>query len=442
MEERVRALLRRIPCGEKVLGAEPALFINPALESAQNVLPALDIGLADIEDAAARMQRFAPLLARRFEQTRGYGGLIESPLTPIPRMKERQERSAGAEIPGTLLLKRDSELPIAGSIKARGGIYEVLLYTEALALKNGLIAPGDSYEVLLSPRCREFFALHSLHVGSTGNLGLSVGIMGAALGFRTSVHMSSEARRWKKELLVQNGAAVVEYGGDYCAAVDGGRRRAAQDPNGYFVDDENSRELFMGYAVAALRLRRQFEELRIRVDGEHPLFVYLPCGVGGAPGGITFGLKTVFGDAAHCFFVEPVQAPCALLGLATGLFSRVSVQDAGLTGRTDADGMAVARASEFVCSRVGKLVSGVFTVQDDVLFERLRDCFESEGFFLEPSAAAAFAGPERLMAEAAGYLRGHGLINRLPAACHVAWATGGGLTPPVERERYLRGPGR
>lgn len=392
--------------------------ILPFAQVKQEIDPAL------IADAEARLQRFAPFIAQAFPETKEQGGVIESPLRKILAMGER------LCCPGQLLLKMDSHLPISGSVKARGGIYEVLRHAEDLALKAGILTPDDDYAILAEPSFRSFFGKYKVQVGSTGNLGMSIGIMSAALGFETIVHMSSDAKEWKKNLLRSRGVQVAEYPGDYSLAVAQGRANSDADPNSYFVDDEHSLDLFLGYAVAARRLEAQLVEMGVTVTKEHPLFVYLPCGVGGAPGGICYGLKQIYGDAVQCFFVEPAASPCMLLGLATGEHENVSVQDYGLSGKTHADGLAVGRPSGLVCSAVKHLVSGIFTVRDAQLYDDMRLLKHSEDIFLEPSACAAFAGPRRIAATP--------FSPKAQQATHIAWATGGSMVPADVREAYLQ----
>lgn len=377
-----------------------------------------------IQDASDRLLRFAPLIASAFAQTAPQGGIIESPLREIPRMQD------AVGCPGRLLLKMDSHLPISGSIKARGGIYEVLRHAEDLALKAGLLRQEEDYSLLLKPESRAFFSQYSIEVGSTGNLGMSIGIMSAALGFRTVVHMSRDAKAWKKQLLREHGVHVVEYEGDYGLAVAQGRKNSQANPKSYFIDDEHSLDLFLGYAVAARRLEAQLRAQDIQVSPQHPLFVYLPCGVGGAPGGICYGLKEVYQDAVYCFFIEPTASPCMLLGLATGKMEGASVLDYGLSGKTHADGLAVGRPSGLVCRAVQHLVCGIFTVRDAQLYDDLRLINSQEGILLEPSACAAFAGPRRILETPFAHLAQN--------ATHIAWATGGSMVPPSIMQEYLQ----
>ena len=264
-------LLKKDPVLPRVAAAEEVLWVNPKLQPAKEGLTKTELGMDDIADAAARLDRFAPFIQACFPETAPRKGLIESPLTAIPNMKALLEERFGAVIPGKLLLKQDSHLAIAGSVKARGGIYEVLKHTEELAMEAGLLKETDDYAKLASPEMREFFSKYTVQVGSTGNLGLSIGIASAAVGYKVIVHMSVDAKQWKKDLLRSHGVQVIEYEADYGEAVKQGRAQSDADPMSYFVDDENSKNLFLGYAVAALRLQDQLREQGITVDAEHPL---------------------------------------------------------------------------------------------------------------------------------------------------------------------------
>jgi len=413
--------------------AKPLLWLNKSYQQAASAPDKPDVD--ELYKAEARLQRFAPLLETVFPELASSKGIIESELLPAPSLNKLIHSTGGQ-----LYLKADHALPVAGSIKARGGIYEVLCFAEQLALKHGLIKSiDDSPLAYASAQAKIIFARYNVVVGSTGNLGLSIGIMAAALGFNAIVHMSSDAKQWKKERLRKRGVEVIEHQGDYGAAVEAGRQDAEKNDFSYFIDDENSPRLFMGYAVAALRLKQQLQAANIGVDGEHPLFVYLPAGVGGAPGGISFGLKALFGDHVHCFFAEPAQAPCMLLGLAGKAHSTpTSVYDFDLIINTQADGLAVGTASQWVCDATRDLVSGVYTASDKQLFEMLYQLKATENIEVEPSATIGCFGPGMLNSDKGrAYLEAHALESCMQNSTHIAWLTGGSFVPQDEYQHYF-----
>lgn len=432
----------RDPVIRRIAAKEETAWINPYFLpfSVTDAVCQLVVSDADIEDARDRLQRFAPFIEKCFPETLESHGIIESPTAEIPRMQKKLEETYGCEIPGRLLLKMDSHLAIAGSIKARGGIYEVLKHAEDLAIAAGKLTVDDDYSILASDEMKAFFGQYTVQVGSTGNLGLSIGISSAALGFKVKVHMSADAKQWKKDLLRSKGVEVIEYADDYSKAVAEGRRLSDLDPMSYFVDDEKSVNLFLGYAVAAKRLKGQLDEMGIAVDEKHPLIVYIPAGVGGAPGGVAYGLKRIFRDNVHCFFTEPTLCPSVLLGIATQEFENANVHDFGISGVTEADGLACASPSGFVTRIMTNLLSGEFTIEDAKLYDNLRMLYETEGIQIEPSSCASFAGPCGLLSCEASraYCAEHGLnAETLARSTQIAWATGGRLVPEENRREYL-----
>lgn len=391
---------------EQLQQRKPLIWHNPQVEQ-QPTQFLFEHAL--IDEAEARLRRFAPYLTEVFPETRATKGIIESPLTVLSQL--------GHDFNAAILLKRDDILPVSGSIKARGGIHEVLVLAEAIALEAGLMTTAQSYKAFATPPIVKELAKHTIVVGSTGNLGLSIGMMSAQLGFRVVVHMSHDANQWKKDKLRAKGVEVVEHEGNYSVAVEAGRKEAEADSLSHFIDDENSWQLFAGYAVAARRLVRQLPQ---QPTMEQPLVVSIPCGVGGGPGGVIYGLKAQFGAAVKCFMVEPVESPCMLLGMATGKHDLICVEDIGLTNQTIADGLAVGRPSRFVGRLMEPLLDGIVTVSDERLRQLQRQLWMREHIYVEPSAAAGFASLERV-------------ASRYPEAQHIVWATGGGLVPQSEK---------
>ncbi|HGY9585717.1 TPA: D-serine ammonia-lyase [Vibrio harveyi] len=438
----VNALVAEFPLVERLIGLEEVVWFNPNITTLEEGLPYVGLGAANIKDASERLKRFAPYLMKAFPETAASNGIIESNVVDIDKMKSCLEAQYGTQILGRLMLKKDSHLPISGSIKARGGIYEVLTHAEKLAIEAGLLSESDDYSKLFSEEFRQFFQQYSIAVGSTGNLGMSIGIMSAKLGFSVSVHMSADAREWKKNKLRSHGVNVVEYEQDYGVAVEQGRKEAEKDPTCFFIDDENSQTLFLGYSVAGERLKQQFDDMGIIVDAEQPLFVYLPCGVGGGPGGVAFGLKMAFGDHVHCIFAEPTHSPCMLLGVHTGLHDDIAVQDLGIDNITAADGLAVGRASGFVGRAMERLLDGYYTMTDERMYHHLGELSEQEDIRLEPSALAGMMGAVHVSQDQVYQARMQFSEDKMKNAIHLVWATGGGMVPEAEMSAYLAKSGR
>ncbi|MEH6906878.1 D-serine ammonia-lyase [Neobacillus drentensis] len=430
--------IQNLPLVEKLKSLDEIFWLNPNLEDSKLAIEKSPLTAADIKAAEERLNRFAPYISKVFPETRAASGMIESPLVRIPSMQKKLALDNGQPLLGDLLLKCDSHLPISGSIKARGGIYEILKHAEQLALSHQMLTIQDDYSILASEKFRAFFSQYSIAVGSTGNLGLSIGIISAKLGFKVTVHMSADAKQWKKDLLRSKNVQVIEYDSDYNEAVTQGRIQAEADPSCYFVDDENSKDLFLGYAVAASRLKNQLKQLEVVVDENHPLFVYLPCGVGGGPGGVAFGLKQVFKDNVHCFFAEPTHSPCMVLGLMTGYHDQISVQDIGIDNVTAADGLAVGRPSGFVGKIIEPFLSGSYTISDEDLYRLLKDLVDTEDIHLEPSALAGMIGPVFLYRDGLDYLRKNILLDKMSNATHVVWATGGSMVPEDMMAQYYQ----
>ncbi|WP_316863165.1 D-serine ammonia-lyase [uncultured Cohaesibacter sp.] len=417
---------------ETVKKAAPSLWCNPAY------LPTRDEEAATgLKTAISDWHMLAPLLEKLFPELSATHGTISSNLTEVAPLQ--QALGYTPKFHGRLFVKEDHALPVAGSVKARGGIFEVMMTAINQARSEGFLGLSEDVTKLASREAHDFFAERTIAVGSTGNLGLSVGIAARTLGYNAVVHMSSDAKAWKIDRLRRFGVKVRKHRGDYNLAVAAARDAAAKDPMVYFVDDEASELLFRGYSAAAMELQTQLKQIGVEIGPKQPLFLYLPCGIGGAPGGISYGARGVFGPDVHCFFAEPTQSPSALLQMLHGTELPTSVYDLGLSNKTEADGMAVATMSKLVANHMKQRLAGVYTVDDDTLLNWLTLAYQQADLKLEPSAVIGFGGPHFLIDTAQGqaFCQRHLARAALENVIHVAWTTGGSFVPELQFQAFV-----
>lgn len=327
-------------------------------------------------------------------------------------------------------------MPISGSIKARGGIYEVLAHAEKLALEAGLLTLDDDYSKLLSPEFKQFFSQYSIAVGSTGNLGLSIGIMSARIGFKVTVHMSADARAWKK----RNCAAMALRSWNMSKIMvlpsrkDVKQRSLTRTVS--LLMTKIPARCSLGIPSLASVLKRNLPSKAVSSMLITLCLsicrVVLAVVLVASHSGLNWRLAIMF-----TAFAEPTHSPCMLLGVHTGLHDQISVQDIGIDNLTAADGLAVGRASGFVGRAMERLLDGFYTLSDQTMYDMLGWLAQEEGIRLEPSALAGMAGPQRVCASVS-YQQMHGFsAEQLRNTTHLVWATGGGMVPEEEMNQYL-----
>ena len=228
---------------------------------------------------------------------------------------------------------------------------------------------------------------------SSGNAGASIATYGAALGLRARIFVPASAPAPKRYQMAAMGAEVVP--------VPGTRDDVAQavlaDVDERFYAGHNHQPFFLeGTKTLAFEL---WEQLGFKV----PDNIVIPLGQGSNVMGcyIGFGELRARGEIAaipHIFGIQAANAAPAYAAYATGRDQPVEIE----IQPTIADGIASARIVRLpeVLDAMRASGGGCVAVSEAEIIAALRQ-FTHQGFFIEPTCAAAGAGLSKLIADGA-----------------------------------------
>ncbi len=97
---KMNSLIAQYPLVKDLVALKETTWFNPGTTSLAEGLPYVGLTEQDVQDAHARLSRFAPYLAKAFPETAATGGIIESNWLPFQLCKNGwkkniSNRSAG-----------------------------------------------------------------------------------------------------------------------------------------------------------------------------------------------------------------------------------------------------------------------------------------------------------------------------------------------------------
>src|SRR5690625_4200764 len=144
-QDKIQSLIEESPMLQEIIDKKPVLWLNPKRKKMRD-MPNAPLKKKDMKEAAELWERFAPLLEKVFPETATTNGRIESALKEIPKMKDLLV-TKGDEFEGRIVVKCDNDLRVAGSIKGRGGFFDILKYAEDFERKDELVNHDGDYSI-------------------------------------------------------------------------------------------------------------------------------------------------------------------------------------------------------------------------------------------------------------------------------------------------------